>query len=135
MEPAVTSKPKPVQLPEMRSEVISAVRALSDPEYQQRVWVDRQYPHPGYFDDFTLNVNILDDAAVLENPYAAIGFTLASVEEARAMEQLANSLNEVLTSVGSQSTDSAFLASPYWGNVVAAANHALHALNLSHSTS
>ncbi|WP_240351514.1 SCO4402 family protein [Streptomyces olivoreticuli] len=121
-------KPRSIQLPEMRAEVITAVRALSDPEYQKRVWVDRQYPSPGYFDDFTLNVNILDDATVLDAPYATIGFTLASDEEAGAMAELAGCLGEVLDAVGAESPDDAFLASPLWEKVVAAAKAALDEL-------
>ncbi|MGW1073413.1 SCO4402 family protein [Streptomyces sp. NPDC002537] len=128
MESAVNPKPKSVQLPEMRAEVISAVRALSDLEYQKRVWIDRQYPSPGYFDDFTLNVNILDDATVLDAPYATIGFTLASDEEAGAMAELAARLDEVLDAVGAESPDGTFLASPLWEKVVAAAMGALDVL-------
>lgn len=128
VEPAMNPKPRSIQLPEMRAEVIAAVRALSDPAYQKRVWIDRQYPSPGYFDDFTLNVNILDDAKVLDAPYATIGFTLASDEEAGAMAELAARLGEVLDAVGAESPDGAFLSSPLWENVVAAAKAALDAL-------
>lgn len=128
MEPALNPQPKPVQLPEMRAEVISAVQALSDPEYQKRVWIDRQYPSPDYFDNFTLNVNILDDAAVLDAPHAAIGFTLVSDEEARAMSELAASLNRLLSEAGAQSADDVLMASPAWERVVAAARNALEAL-------
>ncbi|AZQ71325.1 MULTISPECIES: SCO4402 family protein [Streptomyces] len=128
VESAVNAEHKSVQLPDMRAEVISAVRALSDREYQQRVWIDRQYPSPGYYDDFTLNVNVLDDAAVLDDPNSAVGFTLASDEEARAMADLAVSINEVLAAVGSESPDSAFLGSPLWGDVLDAAKNALRVL-------
>ncbi|MFF2809614.1 hypothetical protein ACFVT2_21035 [Streptomyces sp. NPDC058000] len=117
-----------IRLPKMREEVFSAVRALADPEYQKRVWIERKYPNPDYFDDFTLNVNILDDATILDNPHAVIGYTLASEEEAQAMKSLANRLLQIIEEVGSESPDSAFLASPLWDGVVEAANNALEVM-------
>ncbi|MGW8327721.1 SCO4402 family protein [Streptomyces sp. NPDC055897] len=117
-----------VTLPEMRAEVISAVRALADPEYQQRVWIDRIYPKPNFFDDFTLNVNILNDATVLEAPEAALGYTLASDAEVRAMSALANALDSALNTVGRDASDAEFMASEPWPGVVAAARDALTAL-------
>ncbi|MEV5510388.1 SCO4402 family protein [Streptomyces orinoci] len=112
----------------MRDEVISAVRSLADREHQQRVWVERRFPHPGYFDDFSLSLNILDDATVLDRPHKAVGFTLRSGHEAEAMARLAERLDEVLRAVGRQEPDAAFLASPLWAQVVSAANDALHTL-------
>ncbi|RCH61741.1 hypothetical protein DT019_36535 [Streptomyces sp. SDr-06] len=76
-----------VTLPQMRVEAISALRALSDPEYQQQVWIDRTYSKANFYDDFTLNVNLLyDDTTVLAGPEAALGYTLASQAEVTAME-------------------------------------------------
>ncbi|MER6046642.1 hypothetical protein ABT168_04085 [Streptomyces sp. NPDC001793] len=117
-----------IRLPEMREEVVSAVRALADPEYQKRVWIERKYPNPGYFDDFTLNVNILGDATVLDDPYAAIGYTLASEEEAQAMKGLSDRLLHIIEEVGSESPDSAFLASPLWDGIAEAARNALEVM-------
>lgn len=116
---------KSVEFPERRGEVISAVRALSDPEYQQRVWIERVYPQPEFFDDFTLNVNILGDAGVWDSPRETIGYTLVSVAEAEAMESLIARLEEALEGVGSESPDSDFLASSFWPGVVEAARNAL----------
>lgn len=112
----------------MREEVFSAVRALADSEYQKRVWIERKYPNPDYFDDFTLNVNILDDATILDNPHAVIGYTLASEEEAQAMKSLADRLLQIIEEVGSESPDSAFLASPLWNGVVEAAKNVLEVM-------
>ncbi|MGW5122210.1 SCO4402 family protein [Streptomyces noursei] len=117
-----------IRLPEMREEVFSAVRALADSEYQKRVWIERKYPNPDYFDDFTLNVNILDDATILDNPHAVIGYTLASEEEAQAMKSLADRLLQIIEEVGSESPDSAFLASPLWNGVVEAAKNVLEVM-------
>ncbi|MFD5696467.1 SCO4402 family protein [Streptomyces lasiicapitis] len=128
MEQAVTAR-KDVKLPEMRAEVISAVQALASPEYQQKVWIDRTYPHPDYYDDFTLNVHILyDDTTVLASPEAALGNTLTSEQEVSAMKKLAHALDAALDDVGADAPDTEFLQSPLWPQVVAAAQAALTAL-------
>lgn len=118
-----------VNLPEMRKEIISAVKALSDTDYQQRVWIDQIYPHADFFDDFTLNVNVLyDDTTVLDDPAAALGQTLANDTEVAAMQQLAGRLGDILDSVGRDADDLAFLQSPLWSGVVTAAQEALRVL-------
>ncbi|MFF3541555.1 hypothetical protein ACFYXD_06795 [Streptomyces platensis] len=117
-------------LPAMRREIISAVRALSDSDYQQRVWIDRIYPHADFFDDFTLNVNTLyDDTTVLDDPAAALGRTLADDAEVEAMQCLAGRLDEILDTVGREADDIAFLQSPLWSGVVTAAQEALRLLD------
>ncbi|MGX1887569.1 SCO4402 family protein [Streptomyces sp. NPDC055287] len=123
-----------VKLPEMRAEIISALRALSDTGYQKRVWIDRDYPHPDYYDDFTLNVNVLyDDTTVLADPEAALGYTLTSEAEVRVMKTLADVLGNTLSQVGREATDAEFLASPCWPQVVATATRALSVLTGSSS--
>ncbi|WP_369386269.1 hypothetical protein AB5J72_00550 [Streptomyces sp. CG1] len=117
------------QLPQMREQIISAVQALSDPDHQRRVWIERQYPHPGYFDDLTLNIHILyDDTAVLDHPSAAIGTTLRDASEAQAMQSLADRLDEILDALEPEADDAAYLAHPLWPGVVEAAAQAHAAL-------
>ncbi|EST19957.1 SCO4402 family protein [Streptomyces roseochromogenus] len=114
-----------VRLPQMREQIIAAVHALSDPDHQRRVWIERQYPHPGYFDDLTLNVHILyDDTAVLDNPSGAIGHTLRDASEAQTMQRLADRLNEILDALDPEADDAAYLGHQLWPGVVEAAAQA-----------
>ncbi len=114
-----------VQLPQMREEIIAAVRALSDPDHQRQVWIERRYPHPGYYDDLTLNLNVLyDDTLVLEDPEAAIGTTLRDTAEAQKMQQLADRLDEILNSVGPAEGDATYIGHRLWPLVVEAAREA-----------
>ncbi|MDT0469123.1 SCO4402 family protein [Streptomyces gibsoniae] len=118
-----------VRLPQMREQIISAVHALSDPDHQRRVWIERQYPHPGYFDDLTLNIHILyDDTAVLDDPSAAIGTTLRDASEAQAMHRLADRLDEILDALEPETDDASYLGHPLWPGVVEAAAQAHAAL-------
>lgn len=128
MEQAVTAR-RDITLPEMRSEILESVRALADPEYQRRVWIERQYPSPDYYDDLTLTVNILyDDTTVLADPQAALGRTLSSRAEVEAMSSLADALTRALDEVGRDQPDERFLASAVWPSVVEAASAALEVL-------
>ncbi|MEV0373613.1 hypothetical protein AB0I10_28025 [Streptomyces sp. NPDC050636] len=90
--------------------------------------IERNYPNPEYFDDFTLRVNVLDDTTVLDDPNAAVGRTPASTREAEAMQVLADRLNEILDAVSARSPDSGFLASPLWDGIVDASISALHVM-------
>ncbi|MFF4034157.1 hypothetical protein ACFYZ2_31145 [Streptomyces sviceus] len=118
-----------VEFPEMRENVLSAVRAFSDVEYQNRVWLRREYPHEGYFDDFSLNLNILyDDTLVLEDPVSALGKVLRSHEEVSAMAELAEGIDSVLREEGYGRSDAEYLRSPYWAGVLTAAFRAYSVL-------
>ncbi|MGW4214791.1 SCO4402 family protein [Lentzea sp. NPDC004789] len=114
-----------VRYPNLRNEVLEAVRALSDFEYQQRVWVRRDVLS-GNYDEFTHRVRILyDDTQVLEAPQAAIGDVLASEEEACAMQELVDVLNSIFDRFGTELSDDKYLELPEWGTVVAAARRVL----------
>ncbi|MET7604111.1 hypothetical protein ABZU45_24885 [Streptomyces avermitilis] len=111
-----------VSFPEMRRSVLSAVLALSDEAYQRRVWIGRQYPQEGYYDDFTMNANILfDDTLVLENPASTLGTILECEEEVEVMAALAAAINDLIDSEGGQKTDAEYIVSPLWRTVVRSA--------------
>lgn len=117
-----------IKYPEMRNQVIEVLRALSDPEYQQRVWVDRKYPHENFYDDLTHNVNVLcDDTRVAEAPYDQIGITLNDSVEAESIEVLAAQLTRILDSAGPDESDASIISRPEWNGVVVAAREALKA--------
>lgn len=120
LEPAVI-----VRYPEMRLQVFSAVSALADPQYQQRVWLDRIYPHENYYDDLDLNINILyDDTSVLSDPASTMGQILANHEEVEGFRSLAGLLDPIIDELG-DSSDSRYMSHPGWPAVVDAAKSAL----------
>lgn len=115
-----------VRYPEMRAQIIESIQALADPTYQQRVWVDRIYPHPGFYDDLTHNVNVLyDDTEVASDPYSQVGVTLESQEEAAAIEAIAHAFDPILDSMDPKTVDAEIMAMPTWDDVVRAARNAL----------
>lgn len=65
-----------------------ALQHLSDPEFQQRVWIDRQFPTPSYYSDFLMTMHMLyDDTGLARNDYSEIGLMLKDETEARLIKQ------------------------------------------------
>ncbi|MGH3387648.1 MAG: SCO4402 family protein [Actinomadura sp.] len=115
-----------IEHPEMRSYVLDVLNALADPDYQRRVWVERQYPHSGFYDDLDTNIHLLyDDSDIAENPRRNIGFALRNEEEARAIERLNEVLSPLYDSLPADVDHAALLAMPEWRAVVNAAQEAL----------
>jgi hypothetical protein len=113
----------------MRDEVIGAVQALADLEYQRRVWIRQELPQPGYYDDLTVNIHILyDDTRVLEEPADTVGDVLRSDAEAAAMVPMRDQLDALFERYGTDLSDEEYLNTPEWPGVVRAAQHALAAL-------
>ena len=120
-----------VKFPQLRAEVVEAVRALSDHDYQWRVWIRQEHPEPDWYDDFTLNVHVLfDDCRVLEAPTETIGDVLRSADEATAMLPLARALNTLFDRYGKHLSDEEYLNAPEWSTIVVAAGTALTALTM-----
>ena len=115
-----------VTYPEMRNEVIAALRSLSDPTHQATRW-GRAEKGVNYYDDLTLNVNTLyDDCQVLPSPEAAVpGVLLAA--DVPALRTLDDVLGPMIRDLGNR-PDTDHLTDPRWPTVVAAAKAALDAM-------
>lgn len=117
----------PVRFPAMRAEAAGAVRALADPEYQQRVWIRREFPTPKFYDDFTTNVHILyDDTSVLDAPEDCVG-TVLHEDEVGGAQALAAALDPLIEDLDDE-PDAVYLADPRWKAVVQAARDLLTVL-------
>nr|WP_121005682.1 hypothetical protein [Saccharothrix australiensis] len=113
----------------MRAEVVEAVRALSDPEYQQRVWVRRELPHPEYYDELSHNIHVLyDDTPVFDDPSSTIGQILRGEAEAQALRALKASLEALFDVHGTGLSDERYLSLAGWAGVIESARHALEVL-------
>ncbi|WP_143061026.1 SCO4402 family protein [Saccharopolyspora shandongensis] len=124
VEPPVES----IRYPEMRAEVIDAVRSLSDLDYQRRVWIRHEYPQDGFYDDLTTNVNILfDDTCVLPEPEQRVGVVL-HFSEVEAIKALGEVLDPLIGELGDAS-DGQYLEHPQWPEVVTRAQRAYQILS------
>ncbi|MFC5907251.1 SCO4402 family protein [Streptacidiphilus monticola] len=118
-----------VSPPYQRAQIVEALRALADQEYQHRVWLAGEYPEVGFYDDFTLNVHVLhDDTLVLPDPGRSLGTTLRSPREVAAMAAVGASLEALFAALGLGVSDAEYLAAPEWRTVRSAAGAALAVL-------
>jgi hypothetical protein len=109
-----------IRYPGVRTQVLSAVESLADREYQERVWIRHELPHPGYYDELDLSVHTLfDDAAVLPDPASAVG-TVLHAQEVGPLAELGAVFGPLIDDLGDQ-PDAVYLADPRWDDVVRAA--------------
>lgn len=114
----------------MRRAVIAALASLSDTDYQERVWLNRIYPHAGYYDDFAANVHVLyDDARVLPDPDSCLHSILLPGDEVGRLRNLDVVLGGMLDDKAG-ATDAAYMADPRWSAVNALSALALAAMVL-----
>lgn len=92
-----------VDFPEMRLEVITALRSLSDTHHQDTQW-GRVEPGVNYYDDLTLNIHILyDDCTVLPDPEASVG-SIIFEREIAALRSVGDALSPTLDTSASDQT-------------------------------
>lgn len=115
-----------VRFPEMRQEVIEQLGALADRDYQQRVWIERIYPHDKFYDDLTMTINILYDIA-LPDPERWMGAVLMSKREVDELAGLEEVLGPLIDDLRNAS-DQTYISDPRWSEVVSAARSALSAM-------
>lgn len=112
-----------VRFPAMRQEVVGALAALADRDYQQRVWIEHEYPRENFYDDLTLNINILYDM-VLPDPHSRLGTVLLDECEANLLEELEKHLKPLIDELHNAS-DQRYVTDPRWDGVTDAAASAL----------
>jgi hypothetical protein len=122
-----------IEYPEMRLEIIAALKSLSNPAHQRTRWGQVE-EGTDYYDDLGLNVHILyDDCEVLPSPDLAVG-SLLLPPEVPAFLALHHALDPMITEHGDR-PDSHYLADPRWPDVVSAATVALRAMRESEAAS
>lgn len=116
-----------VRYPELRQEVILNLAHLADAEYQQRVWMRREYPREDYFDDLTLTINVLYDLQVLPDPGELTAGIIIWSDEVAPLEALARILDPLIRALGNR-PDSDYMDDPLWPSVMLTAKHAADAM-------
>ncbi|MFG2819195.1 hypothetical protein ACGFX4_07155 [Kitasatospora sp. NPDC048365] len=106
-----------VALPRYRLHVVPAVVALASPAWQREVWLD-----PAEFEDLDHIVHVLfDDFCDASAPLPWLGQCLRTEQEVELMARLGTAYTIVQEEVGADAPDVAYLDSPHWPAVVAAA--------------
>lgn len=110
--------------------MLEAVAALSDPEYQQRIWIRHELPHENYYDPLDQSIHTLfDDWVVLPDPEPAIGAFLVSGPEIDRLRALGDVLGPLIDELGDR-PDQDYISDRRWPLVVERAGSALSAMVL-----
>ncbi len=115
-----------VDFPTMRLEVRDALAAMSDRQHQEKVW-GRLDLERTYYDDLTLNVNILYDCLVFPDPSNAVGAVITA-EEVGTLTKLWDAFRPVIEDL-SDRPDADYLRDPRWSEVIRTARDALAAMS------
>lgn len=120
-----------VRYPDVRENIISAIRGLSNRDYQRRVWVMREMPPNVVHDDFALAIEILYDLAGLrdDTPETWVGVILCDKKEAELADAVMTQLDGVLGKYGSDKTDEEYINCPEWPRVIAASQQFMNYVN------
>ncbi|MFE4359502.1 hypothetical protein [Kitasatospora sp. NPDC056800] len=103
--------------PDFRLHVVPAVVALASPTWQREVWLDR-----ARFENLAYTVHVLfDDFCDADDPQRSLGYSLRTEQEVELMAHLGTAYGTVQDTVGAGAPDEAYLDSPHWAAVVAAA--------------
>jgi hypothetical protein len=117
-----------VKYPEWRQQMIDAVRALSDPDYQRRVWLAGEGIGPDFYDSLQERIHdLFDDSEVLPDASRRVGVLLRNEAEVEALRPLGRALDALIDELGDV-PDEQYLADPRWPEVVGAAEVALKVL-------
>jgi hypothetical protein len=114
-----------LKYPEMREELIDYLQSLSDREYQIRIWVNKNFPTPKYFDSLTMTLQLLEDLGVFRDPEKLIGTIFKNQEEVTALARLSRALDFVFSLYGNDLPDSIYIQSSEWDDVISEATAAL----------
>jgi hypothetical protein len=114
-----------IRYPEMRAELIQHLNALSDIDYQRRVWVLGSSEGDVVHDEFDNAVHYLyDDTRLAADPVSTIGWILRNDEEAAEISKLVETIERVFQRYGTKLSDAEYIQLPEWVTILTAAKDA-----------
>ncbi|WP_107666838.1 hypothetical protein [Cyanothece sp. BG0011] len=115
-----------MKYPEMRQELLLSIKILSDLEYQKQNWLNNTN---GEHDCFDYVIHFLyDQASFDEDPETTIGLFVKNEEEIISIIKVIESLEKLFETLGTNASDSDYINSQQWRNVIINAKKALQIL-------
>jgi hypothetical protein len=115
-----------MKFPDMRHQLVTNLKSLSDWEYQKKCWVLKECPEEVENDEFDLSVHFLfDDTELASDPESAIGYFLKNKIEAQAVKSVCDELDSIFDKYGYKHTDDEYINFAEWHNVIESATKAL----------
>jgi hypothetical protein len=111
--------------PDMRGELISTLKDLSDLAYQEKYWCCKT-AHHFFWDNLRMVIEFLEDIGLMnyEEPEETIGYTTRSAEELQIVLSAVKFLEQILEEIGWNYPDEVYLNSPLWQPLVEASGKA-----------
>lgn len=114
--------------PHVRAQLINYLIGLADVEYQLANWQIFNHDKNTY-DEFDYTVHFLyDDTYLADNPELAIGDSLYDQDEVQAVTAIITVLEKIFGRYGLNLSDTAYIATPEWNEVITSAKAALAVL-------
>jgi hypothetical protein len=111
-----------IKYPEMRDELVEHLKALSDRQYQEAVWVRGESRAGIEHDELDVAIHfIYDDTCLGEDPSLAIGCYLKDEIEAQSIRELVHNLDNLFSKYGLDLSDGEYINKPEWTCVLQAA--------------
>lgn len=113
--------------PDMREELIQHLFALSDADYQHRIWVlgGADEKIGTVHDEFDYAVHFLyDDSRLASDPSSTVGWILRDQAEVMKISRLVESIEVVFQKYGTKLSDAEYIKLPEWAAVLATAKDA-----------
>ena len=114
--------------PEMRLEVIGAVRELADLAYQREHWIGGSASASRTSFDDVVHW-LFDDTSLSDAPEFCVGAFLTSQAELAAITKAMRALDVVFDTYGYELTDIDYTFKPEWSAVISAAQEAIALLD------
>lgn len=113
-----------LKYPEMREELIQHLHALSDADYQHRVWVlgGADEKTGTKHDEFDYAVHFFyDDSSLASDPSSTVGWILRDQAEVMKISKLIECIELIFQKYGTKLSDAEYIRLFEWGAVLAAA--------------
>ena len=115
-----------MKYPEMRQELLIAIKVLSDLEYQKQNWLANKNGKNDCFDNV---IHFLyDHADFMEEPEETIDLFVKDERELKAILKVMESLEELFNLLGTNASDLDYVNSQKWIDVVTSAKDAIQIL-------
>lgn len=108
----------------MHEEIQHYLEYLADEDYQRRVWIEGERPHPMAMVDDLIHF-FFDDTRLADDIDDCIGWYVRDAREATAIRAAVEAFDAVLDKYGTKLRDAEYVAKPEWAQVLATAKAAL----------
>jgi hypothetical protein len=115
----------PVKWPVRRHTLLWFLYELASPEFQQERWIGASHDRPGEIHGLSIVTDfVFDDTDLAKSTAETLGYILRDELEVTAVRHVGQAMEHLYDREGLNKEEVAYVNSPYWPKVVAAARKA-----------